>query len=102
MSVKLNSQNFADEILNKNVTALVDFYADWCGPCKMVAPILEEIAEENEDITVGKVNVDENEELAYRYGVSSIPTMIVFENGEEIERIVGYRPKESILEALGR
>ena len=102
MSIKLNSQNFADEILNKNVTALVDFYADWCGPCKMIAPILEEIAAENEDISVGKVNVDESNDLAYKYGVSSIPTLIVFENGEEIERIVGYRPKEDILEALGR
>ena len=101
MSIKLNSQNFADEILNKNVTALVDFYADWCGPCKMIAPILEEIAAENEDISVGKVN-DESNDLAYKYGVSSIPTLIVFENGEEIERIVGYRPKEDILEALGR
>lgn len=102
MAIKLNSQNFADEILNKNGTALVDFYADWCGPCKMVAPIVEEIAEENEDITVGKINVDESTELALKYGVSSIPTLIVFENGEEIERIVGYRPKEDILDALGR
>ncbi len=102
MSVKLNSQNFADEILNKNGTALVDFYADWCGPCKMVAPILEEIAEENEDITVGKINVDESTDLALKYGVSSIPTLIVFENGEETDRIVGYRPKEDILDALGR
>lgn len=102
MEVKLNSQNFADEILNRNCTALVDFYADWCGPCKMVAPIVEEIAEENEDIIVGKVNVDESNDLAYRYGVASIPTLIVFENGEETERIVGYRPKEDILEALGR
>ncbi len=102
MALKLNSQNFENEILNKNGTALVDFYADWCGPCKMVAPIVEEIAAENEDITVGKVNVDESNDLAYKYGVASIPTLIVFENGEETERIVGYRPKEDILDALGR
>lgn len=102
MALKLNSQNFENEILNKNGTALVDFYADWCGPCKMVAPIVEEIAAENEDITVGKVNVDECNDLAYKYGVASIPTLIVFENGEETERIVGYRPKEDILDALGR
>ena len=99
MSIKLNSQNFQSEVLNKDI-ALVDFYADWCGPCKMIAPIVEEIAEENPQIPVGKVNVDDSGELAMAYNVISIPTLIVFKNGKESARIVGYRSKESILEQL--
>lgn len=99
MLLKLNEQNFANEILNSS-TALVDFYADWCGPCKMIAPIVEEIANERTDITVGKINVDESPALAMKYNVSSIPTLIVFKNGIELSRIVGYRPKEDILAKL--
>ena len=98
MLKKLNSQNFENEI-NANTT-LVDFYADWCGPCKMIAPIVEEIANERDDITVGKVNVDNDGALAMKYGVVSIPTLIVFKNGKEQSRIVGYRPKEAILAEL--
>lgn len=100
MLKKINETNFENEILNSNGTALVDFYADWCGPCKMIAPIVAEIAEEREDVTVGKINVDENNALAIRYGVSSIPTLIVFKNGKEDSRIIGYRPKEDILAKL--
>ena len=100
MLKKLNTQNFDNEVLNNNVVALVDFYADWCGPCKMVAPIVNEIANERSDITVGKVNVDENNSLAVKYGVVSIPTLIVFKDGKEQTRIVGYRPKEDILAIL--
>ena len=100
MLKKLNELNFENEILNCDKTALVDFYADWCGPCKMVAPIVEEIANERTDITVGKINVDESPSLAMKYNVSSIPTLIVFKDGIEINRIVGYRPKEDILAAL--
>lgn len=99
--LKLNNSNFEKEILNRNGLALVDFYADWCGPCKMVAPVIQEIAEERQDIAVGKINVDESYELAAKYNVSSIPTIILFNNGEEINRIVGYRPKEDILDLLG-
>lgn len=99
MLLKLNEQNFANEILNSSA-ALVDFYADWCGPCKMIAPIVEEIANERTDITVGKINVDESPALAMKYNVSSIPTLIVFKNGIELSRIVGYRPKEDILAKL--
>lgn len=99
MLLKLNEQNFANEILNSSA-ALVDFYADWCGPCKMIAPIVEEIANERTDITVGKINVDESPALAMKYNVSSIPTLIVFKNGIELNRIVGYRPKEDILAKL--
>ena len=98
MLKKLNSQNFESEI-NANTT-LVDFYADWCGPCKMIAPIVEEIANERDDITVGKVNVDDDGALAMKYGVVSIPTLIVFKDGKEQSRIVGYRPKEAILAEL--
>ena len=79
---------------------LVDFYADWCGPCKMVAPIVHEIAEERTDLTVGKVNVDENPELASKFGVVSIPTLVVLKDGREVNRIVGYRPKADILAAI--
>lgn len=97
MLKKLNNQNFENEILNANGTTLVDFYADWCGPCKMLSPIIEEIAEECADITVGKVNVSENNDLANKFGVSNIPTLIIFKNGKEYSRMVGFRPKENIL-----
>ena len=100
MLKKLNNQNFDNEVLNNNGIALIDFYADWCGPCKMVSPIVDEIANENSDVTVGKVNVDENNALAVKYGVVSIPTLIVFKDGKEQTRIVGYRPKEDILAIL--
>ena len=90
--------DFIDEI-NANIT-LVDFYADWCGPCKMIAPIIEEIANERTDITVGKVNVDNDAEIAIKYGVSSIPTLIVFKDGKETDRVVGFRQKGDILAML--
>ena len=99
MSVqKLNQNNFQNAIANG--TALVDFYADWCGPCRMVSPIVDEIAEERRDITVGKVNVDDENALAMKYGVMSIPTLIVFKDGQEKTRIVGARPKAAILAEL--
>ena len=99
MSVqKLNQNNFNNAIANG--TALVDFYANWCGPCRMVSPIVDEIAEERSDITVGKVNVDDENALAMKYGVMSIPTLIVFKDGQEKTRIVGARPKAAILAEL--
>ena len=99
MSVqKLNQNNFNNAIASG--TALVDFYADWCGPCRMVSPIVDEIAEERRDITVGKVNVDDENALAMKYGVMSIPTLIVFKDGKEKARIVGARPKAAILAEL--
>jgi thioredoxin 1 len=100
MLKKLNEQNFKSEVLEKNGIALVDFYADWCGPCKMVSPIVDEISNEREDITVGKINVDESMLIAMQYNVQSIPTLIVFEDGKEKSRIVGYVPKEEILKML--
>lgn len=98
MLKKLNVQNFDSEI--KNGTTLVDFYADWCGPCKMVSPIVDEIANERTDINVFKVNVDNEGALAIKYGIVSIPTLIVFKNGKEHARLIGYRPKEDILAML--
>ena len=100
MLKKLNNHNFQNEIIENTGLALVDFYADWCGPCKMLSPIIDEIAEERTDITVGKVNVDENNSLAAKYNVMSIPTMIIFKNGKEQVRVVGVRPKEDILAEL--
>lgn len=98
MLKKLNEQNFDSEIAMG--TTLVDLYADWCGPCKMIAPIIEEIASERNDITVGKVNVDADPQIAIKYGVASIPTLIVFKNGQEVARAVGLRSKEDILAML--
>ena len=95
---KLNQNNFNNAIASG--TALVDFYADWCGPCRMVSPIVDDIADERPDITVGKVNVDEENSLATKYGVMSIPTLIVFKDGKEKTRIVGARPKAAILSEL--
>lgn len=100
MLKKLNSDNFRNEILDRNGVALVDFYADWCGPCQMLSPVIDEIAKERTDIAVGKVNVDNEGELALEYGVMSIPTLIVFENGKEKARLVGFRAKEEILAEL--
>ena len=99
MSVlKLKNKDFDAAI--QSGLALVDFYADWCGPCRMVSPIVDEIAEERSDITVGKVNVDDENALAMKYGVMSIPTLIVFRDGKETARIVGARPKAAILAEL--
>ncbi len=96
MSVmKLNNENFNEAV--KSGRALVDFYADWCGPCRMMAPILEAVASEREDLVVAKVNVDESAELASRFGVMSIPTLVILEDGEELKRIVGARPKDALL-----
>lgn len=98
MLKKLNAMNFKSEIANG--VALVDFYADWCGPCKMLAPIIEQVANEVSDVTVGKVNVDESGELAAEFGISSIPTMIIFKDGVESRRIIGFKPKDAIIAEL--
>lgn len=100
MTKKLDNLNFENEILEHKGTALVDFYADWCGPCKMIAPIIEEIAAQMPDVTVGKINVDESGDLAARYGVMSIPTLVIFKDGIEVNRIVGLQPKANILSML--
>jgi thioredoxin 1 len=94
------SEEAARRVIAARPTVLIDFYADWCGPCRMLAPTLEEIADEREDILVGKINVDEAPAIAEQYGVMSIPTLIVFKDGREVTRLVGARPKADILKAL--
>ena len=98
MLLHFDSQNFEKEI--ESGVTLVDFYADWCGPCQMLAPIIEEIANERTDIKVGKLNIDDARETAIRYGVQSIPTLILFKDGEPVKTLVGYRPKDAILDIL--
>ncbi len=96
MELTLNNSNFEQEVLQAQVPVLVDFWASWCGPCRMLGPVIAEIAAEHTELKVGKVNVDDEEALAARYGVQSIPTLIFFKNGEEIYRSVGFQPKESV------
>ncbi len=92
----LTAENFEAEVLKSDLPVLVDFYADWCGPCKMVAPIIEEISVEYAGrAKVGKINVDEQPKFAVKYGIQSIPTVLLFKRGEVVERIIGYRPKNS-------
>ena len=95
----ITKENF-DAVVNGDKPVLLDFWATWCGPCRMVAPIVEEIAAERDDIVVGKVNVDEEMELAVKFGIVSIPTLILLKNGMEVEKIVGYRPKADIEDML--
>ena len=96
--VKITVSNFESEVLRSDQPVLVDFYADWCGPCRMLAPVLEEIAREYEGgVKVGKVNVDEQMELAQKFGVSSIPLLVVFKDGQPVAKSLGYRPKEEIV-----
>ena len=96
--IKLSDDNFNEAV--KDGLTLVDFYADWCGPCRMMAPILEAVAAERADLTVAKVNVDESAALASRFGVMSIPTLVLLDGGEEVKRIVGARPKDALLQEL--
>ena len=96
-----NEENFENEVINSEKTTIVDFYADWCGPCKMMSPVIDKIAEENaENIKVGKVNVDDNQDLAMKYNVMSIPTILVFKNGNIANTFVGVTPKQEIEEAI--
>lgn len=97
--ITVTKENF-ETVKNSEQTVLLDFYADWCGPCRMVSPIVEEIAEENPQYTVGKINVDDEPSLAQEFGVMSIPTLVVMKNGEVVQQSVGARPKQQILEML--
>ena len=99
-AMQVNKNNFQDEVLNSDKPVLVDFWASWCGPCRMVAPILEEIAAERSDVKVCKINVDEEPELASRYKVMSIPTLLVVKEGRVVNQAVGARPKSQILSLL--
>ena len=97
---KITSQNYDQLVTNATRPVLLDFWATWCGPCKMIAPVIEEIAEERADILVGKIDVDEERELAIRFGITSIPTLIVMQNGQKKAQMLGFRPKEDILKLL--
>ena len=96
----ITKENFTNEVLNSDQPVLLDFWASWCGPCRMVSPIVDEIAEERTDIKVGKINVDEQGELAQQFGVMSIPTLVVMKNGQIANKAVGAMPKENILALL--
>ncbi len=102
MSVlKITSENFNEEVLNYKGKVLIDFYANWCGPCKMMSPIIDEIAKEKADIVkVGKINVDENQDLAMKYSVMSIPTIMIIKDGQILKTFVGLRDKNEIIDAL--
>lgn len=101
MSVmKVGAANFQVEVLESDKKVLVDFWADWCGPCRMLSPLVDQVAEENANIKVVKVNVDEENALAMKYGIMSIPTLLVFENGQEVKRSTGAIPKNAILDLV--
>lgn len=100
MVTELTAKNFEDEVLKSDKPVLVDFWATWCGPCRMVSPLVDELAEEHSEYKFCKVNVDDEESLAIKFGIMSIPTLIVFKNGEQVNKSVGALPKEGILELL--
>lgn len=100
MSIKVNSENFESEVLKSKKIVLIDFYADWCGPCQMLSPIVDQVASEHEDLKVVKINVDEAQDLAINYGVISIPTLVVIKDGQETNRAVGLISKNAIEELI--
>ena len=99
--ITITKENFAQEVLQSEKPVMLDFWASWCGPCRMLSPIVDEVAEERGDVKVGKVNVDEQPELAGEFGVMSIPTLLVFEQGKLVRQAVGARPKAGVLDLLG-
>ena len=99
--IEINSKNFESEVLNSDKVVLADFNAQWCGPCKMLKPIIDSIAEERKDVKVVSIDIDEEDELAEKYEVFSIPCVVVFKNGEEVNRSVGFKQKQDILNLIG-
>ena len=100
IAIEVDSSNFESEVINSDKKVLIDFYATWCGPCKTLSPVLEDVARENEDIKLVKIDVDQNNELAYEYGITAMPTLVVIENGQEINRSVGAISKDMVLDLL--
>lgn len=100
--VEITKDNFEQTVLKADKPVLVDFWAEWCGPCQMMGPIVDEVAEERNDIIIGKLNVDTQPEIALRYNVMSIPTLILFENGEEAQKSIGLISKEELLELINK
>ena len=100
--IKVSSENFNSEVISSDKPVLIDFYADWCGPCKMLSPVVDKLAEEHSEFKVVKVNVDENPDLAGSYQVMSIPTLVVIENGKEVNRSMGLQSKQDILNLVSR
>ena len=97
----ITKDNFQSEVLNQQGTVLIDFWAEWCGPCRMLSPVIDEVAAENPAVKVGKVNVDEQQELAAQFGIMSIPTLLVFKNGKKVNESLGLIPKEQVEKLLG-
>ena len=102
MIIHITAENYEAQVLNAEGKVLLDFWAPWCGPCRMIAPILEEISAEDESVVIGKVNVDDEMALAAKFGIVSIPTLILMEKGEAVQTAVGYRPKADILKLLDK
>lgn len=102
-AITITKDNFQTEVLSAKGTVLIDFWASWCGPCRMLGPVIEEVAREQEGkVKVGKVNVDENPQLAARFGIRSIPTLILFKNGTAVDQAMGYMPKEKVEAFIGQ